>query len=308
MSLPTQSDVHVDAILTDISTAYTNANFISRGIFPVVRVAKASDKYFTFTKDFWFRDEAEVRAAGAEFPRGGYAISTATYSTDQYAFEKAVPDEVRMNADNPLAPDTEATLFVAERLRLKEERQFAADFFTTSVWGTDKTLSGTSQWSDGANSDPVGDIDTGKSTIAQNTGRDPNVLVMGRQVFDQLRQHPDILDRIKYVQKGITTIDVLASVFGVEQILVGNAIRNTAAEGVTFSGSFIWGKNALLLYVPASAGLMVPSAGYTFVWEDMRIETYRDERVRSDVVRGLLSFDQKLVGKDLGYFVSAAVA
>lgn len=308
MSLPTVNDVHVDAVLTEIATAYANAGYISRDIFPMVRVAKQSDKYFTFTKDFWFRDEAELRAPGQDVARGGYAISTSSYFADQFAFEKLIPDELRLNADNPLNPDREATLFVTDKLRLREEIAFATDFFKTGVWGTDKTLSGTSQWSDFANSDPVDDVETAKSTIAQNTGLNPNFMVMGRQVWDKLRNHPDILERIKYVQRGINTTDILAAVFGVDRILIGNSVKNTAKEGATASMAFVWGKNVLIAYVPPAAGVMVPSAGYTFIWEDMRIERYREEKIRSDVVRGLFSFDQVAVGTDLGYFISSAVA
>ena len=64
MPQPTQNQVHVDAILTNISVAYMQQqqNFIATRVFPVVPVSKQSDKFFTYTKNDWFRDEAQRRA------------------------------------------------------------------------------------------------------------------------------------------------------------------------------------------------------------------------------------------------------
>ena len=64
MAQPTPSDVHVDAILTNISVAYIQDQnyFIANKVFPSIPVEKQSDKYFKYTKGDWFRDEAAVRA------------------------------------------------------------------------------------------------------------------------------------------------------------------------------------------------------------------------------------------------------
>ena len=57
MPQPTQSQVHVDAILTNISVAYLQRaeNFIADKVFPVVPVDKQSDKFFTYDKNDWLR-------------------------------------------------------------------------------------------------------------------------------------------------------------------------------------------------------------------------------------------------------------
>ena len=68
MPQPNINSVHVDAILTNISVAYlqNQDNFIADKVFPVIPVDKKSDKYFTYTKNDWFRDEAQRRAPGTE--------------------------------------------------------------------------------------------------------------------------------------------------------------------------------------------------------------------------------------------------
>ena len=63
MPQPSVNQVHIDAILTNISVAYlqnTN-NFIADKVFPVIPVDKKSNLYFKYTKDDWFRDEAQRR-------------------------------------------------------------------------------------------------------------------------------------------------------------------------------------------------------------------------------------------------------
>jgi hypothetical protein len=318
MPQPTQSDVHVDAILTNISTAYIqNADhFIATSVFPVVPVEKQSDKYFVYTKGDWFRDEAKIRADNTESAGSGYSLSTASYYADVYAFHKDIGDQMRANADNPLNPDREATEFVTQRLMLRQEIQWVTDYFTTSVWATDVTGgSNFTRWSDFAASDPIEDIETGKETILSTTGFMPNTLVLGYQVFRKLRNHPDFVDRIKYTSANTVTTETLARYFEVDRILVARAIKNTGQEGAANSFAFTHGKHAWLGYVAPNPSIMQPSAGYVFTWRgvseglgtNIGISRFRRQELRSDRVEGQIAWDNKVVGTDLGYFFSGAV-
>jgi hypothetical protein len=223
MPQPSINSVHVDAILTNISIGYlqNQDSFIADKVFPVVPVDKKSDKFFTYTKNDWFRDEAQRRADGTESAGSGYNLSTGTYSADVFAFHKDVGDQTVANADAPLNPLREATEFVTRRLLLRKEIQFVSDFFTTGVWGTDVTgvagapSSGqTKQWSDYTSSDPINDIEEAKSDILGATGMEANTLVLGYEVFRQLKNHPDLVDRIKYTTSNTITEDMLARMFG----------------------------------------------------------------------------------------------
>lgn len=316
MSQPTANDVHVDAILTNISVAYIQeqAAYVASRIFPTVPVEKQSDKYFIYTKGDWFRDEAQLRAPATESAGSGYSLSTATYSSQVYAFHKDVDDQVRANADNPLNPDRDATTFVTQRMLLRQEIQWASDFFTTGVWANDVTP--TNLWNDYTASDPIGDVETGKATMLNSTGYLPNTLVMGYDVFRQLRNHPDIVDRVKYTSAENVTEDILARFFGVDRILVARAIKNSGAEGAANSFGSIYGKNAALYYVAPTPGLLTPSAGYTFAWRgvsdgmgaNIGITRFRMPELRADRIEAQMAWDNKVIASDLGYFFSACVA
>ena len=326
MPQPTISNVHVDAILTNVSVAYMQQaqNFIADKVFPVVPVDKKSNKYFTYAKNDWFRDEAQRRAPGTESAGGGYTLSTDSYSADVWAFHKDVDDQTLANADSPLNPLREAAEFVTSRLLLRREVQFVTDFMAAGVWGT--TASGISSaspstneftyWSDYANSDPIETIEGAKATILSTTGYEANTLVLGYEVFRKLKNHPDVIDRYKYTTANVITEDMLARLFGVDRILVAKSVKATNAEGAAGAYGFNFGKAACLLHVAPNPGLMTPSAGYIFAWTGVSgglgstigTSQFRMESLKSSRVEAEVAFDNKVVATDLGYFMTTAVA
>lgn len=313
---PDRGDLHIDALLTMLSIAYMNdpSAYIADKLFPIIPVRKQSDIVPKYDKAYWFTDEAQLRAPGTETEGSGWTVNTSdTYFSQNYGFHKDVPDEVRDNADEPFDPDADAVRFVTQKLLLRREVAWAADFFKTSVWGTD-VVGGTNftQWDDYALSDPIGDFETGRDTIHGNTAVDPSAFAVGRQVWTKMKHHPDFLERIKYTQKAVLTRDIVASLLEIGNLLVGNAIYNTAAEGQTASMSYVFGKNALLMYVTPAPALLTPSAGYTFHWNRRGgisyIRRVRDEKAQYDRIEGHTFFDQKAIATDCGYFFSGAVA
>ena len=319
MPQPTSSDVHVDAILSNISVAFLQqeVSFIAGRVFPLVPVEKQSDKFFTYTKADWFRDEAKKRAAGSESAGSGYGISTDNYFCDKFALHKDVDDDTVANSDRPLDPYGDATRFITLLCLLRREIQWAADFFTPGVWTTDKVgTTDFTKWSDYAASDPITDIEAAKESILGITGVEPNKLVLGYQVWRILKNHPDIVDRYKHVSSDSITPLMVARLFEIDELLVAKAIKNTAAEGATASFAFTAGKNALLCYSAPSPGILAPSGGYVFSWRgvsgglgfDIGIKRFRMDELESDRIEGTVAFDCKKIAADLGYFFSAAVA
>lgn len=325
MPQPNINSVHIDAILTNISVAYLQKaeNFIADKVFPIVPVEKKSDKYFVYTKNDWFRDEAQRRADATESAGSGYNLTTDTYSADVFAFHKDVGDQTIANADAPLNPLREATEFVTNRMLLRKELQFVTDFFTTGVWSEDVTgVSGTpssgetKQWSDYTSSDPIDDIEEAKSEVLSQTGMEPNTLVLGYEVFRQLKNHPDLVDRIKYTSSQTITEDMLARMFDLDRVLVAKSVRATNKEGAAEAYSFAYGKAALLAYVAPSPGLLTPSAGYTFSWTGVSggigatigVSSFRMDSLKAERVEAEMSFDNKVISADLGYFWDTIVA
>lgn len=326
MPQPTYGDVHVDAILSNISTAYMsgadNNRYVADKVFPVIPVDKKTNKYYVYPKGDWFRDEAALRAPGTESVGSGYRLSTDSYSCDVFAFHKDIDDQTRSNADSQIDLDRDATLFITQRMLLRREIQWVTDFFTTGVWGTDWTGVAAAptgnqflQWND-ANSDPVSNIEAMKTQMLSTTGYVPNTLTLGYQVFAQLKQHPAIYNRIKYTTAENITLDLLARLFELDRVFVASAVKNTANEGATNAFSFVHGKAALLTYSAPNPGLMTPSAGYSFTWTgvsdglglNVGISSFPIPALRVQRVESQMAWDNKVVATDLGIFLASAIA
>lgn len=325
MAQPTSNQVHVDAILTNASVAYIQSadNFIANKVFPIVPVDKQSDLYFKYTKEDWFRDDARVRADGTEAVTSGYGLTTDNYFADVYAIKKAVGDQTMANFDSPLDPLRDASRYTAQLLMNRMENQFVTDYVQDSIWGKDYegVASNPStdefvQWSNLANSDPIQDVELGKEQILGSTGYEANKLVLGYQAYQVLRNHPDVIDRVKYTGRDVPDTDYLAQLFGLDEVLVAKAVKNTAAEGQDGVFDFSFGKSAILVHSAPNPGLLQPSAGYSFQWRGVSeglgltvgTKQYRLEQFASTYVESQIAFDNKLVAPDLGVYFGSVVA
>lgn len=320
MPQPSLIDGHINRALTNISVAYAQSqtDFIADRVFPIVPVAKKSDSYFIYTKADWLRTEARKRAPGTESAGSGYGLSTATYTADVIAVHKDIDDQIRANVDAPIDVERDATLHVTYQILLKRELDWQTAFFATSKW-TGSTTGGDItpgvKW-DNAASTPIEDIKAQIISVAEKTGRKPNIFVPGPETWLKLSDHPDVVDRIKHTSASPVTAELFARLIGVEQVLVPMATRNTAGEGATATMDFVYGKNALLVYAPPNPGLLTPSGGYTFTWTGYlgaraggaQITQIRAPLLKVDRVEGESAYVHKLVAADVGTFFSAAVA
>lgn len=318
---PTPSDVHVNAPLTNISVAFLQdqKDFIASKVFPNVPVMKQSDRYFEYDKSNWFRSEAKVRGLSQESAGSGFDIdNTPSYNALVKALHKDVDDQLRANADAPLNMDRDASEFVTRGLLLKREKDWATKYFIDSLW-TGSTTGGditpSTLW-DASGSTPIADIRAQMTAMKKKTAFRPNKLILAEDVWTALQDNADFLDRIAITQRKIVTTELLASVLGIEEVLVAGAVENTAVEGAADAMAFMFTKDALLVYAAPRPSIMHPSAGYTFSWtgylgasaEGLRILRFRIEHLKSDRVEGEMAYDQKVVAADLGAFFDGTIS
>lgn len=323
--MPQLNQGNVDAVLSNISVAYTQdqTKFIANKVFPVINVEKKSGVFMKYNREDWNRDEAQKRADITESVGGGFDLSKDYYNADVYAFHMDIGDQAVANAMTPLQPVAEATRFVAGRLLLRQEVDFAQSFFKTGVWGTDMvghaTTAGTNQFvqfSNTAVSDPMGVIELAKEGVAAKTGYDVNTMVIGRQVLSALKNHPEIIDRIKYTSAETVTLELLARLFDVDRVFVGSSFVNTAKEGQAESLQYNFGKSILLTHSAQTPGLLTPSAGYTFAWDGVSdgsglaigTRSFYMQEKRALRVESESAWSNKIVASDLGVFLSNVVA
>ncbi len=315
------SEVHTNGPLTNISIGFIQqeSDFAAREFFPIVPSANQSNTYYEYDRTQWFRTEAARRGPGAASVGSGWDVAPTTFTVLRDAVHKKLDDPTVANADVALPLAADASRFVTRQLLLRMEIRFAAAYWATGIWTNDTTPGVT--WDDAA-STPIEDIKTRARAMLTATGYRPNKLGLGLKVFDDLSDHPDIMDRIKYTgssgNPAIADQVAMAQLFRVNSVEVLAATNNTAAEGATAVNAQINGeRQALLAYASPNPGLFQPSAGYTFVWNQapgvsnnlgFRIKQWRDEKYESDIIEGEIWYSQNVVAASLGEFFDGAVA
>ncbi|MDI3260047.1 MAG: hypothetical protein QJR02_10165 [Sinobacteraceae bacterium] len=201
-----------------------------------------------------------------------FSGTSQTDSVNDYALDDFVPqDDVeaweampKPPTGGPLSPQALATMMLTNLIELDREIRVANLVFNPASYPANQieTLSGTSQWSDYTNSNPLSDLMAALDVPLIR----PNTIVMGRQAWTVLRQHPKIVQAVEkaYVGSGVVSQQAVADLLEVKQILVGNSRLNTAKKGQTPSYARVWGKHAALLYVSElAAQTFQPSFGFT---------------------------------------------
>lgn len=298
--------------LTAIALEYRNTEMIADNVMPRVPVAKQDFKYLKHTLADGFTIPDTKVGRRAQPNQVEFSATEASASTLDYALDDSVPNEDIANAPPNYDPLGKATEYITNLLALDREQRVATATFTAGNYGSSNkvTLSGTSQWSDFTNSNPVDAILAALDVMVMRA----NIMVIGQAVWTKLRQHPKILNAIfgPGGQAGIATREQVASVLELEALYVGRAFVNSAKKGQTASLARAWGKHAALIYRDSLASA---SRGTTFAFtgqfgsriagsfEDKDIGMRGGQRVRVGE-----SVVEVLTANDLGYLFTNAVA
>lgn len=307
--MPAQARV-INPILTTAAQGYKQAGMVGMSLFPRVPVNARGGTILTFGKED-FQLYSTLRAPGSNTKRVQFGYSSGTFALEDHSLEGVVPFEIMQDAAAVPGIDmgSNAVRKVQNIIGLRLEKA-QADLATTaaSYAAANKvTLSGTSQFSH-ADSTPVETIEMAKEAVRAAIGMRPNTLVMGAAVFAALRNHPDIVDRIKYTGRDSATPELLANLFGVRSVQIGDAVYASAAGDF----SDVWGKFVVLAYTDVSgiADQGSPSYGYTYGLNGypMVEQPYQDRNAKSWVYPVGDAVSPVLASADAGYLISAAVA
>lgn len=305
---------HVDKHLTNISVNFkpTDFDLIADIILPRVPVEMMSDKYLIYNKADNFTVPRTYRGPRSKSNEVSFGSTDATYSCDEYGLRDFVTDRENKNVDAPMRKLEDAAESVTGLLLLDREIRAASVLTNTAVLTQNVTLSGTDQWSDYANSDPMANIETARAACFFK----PNLIVLSEAVFTKLKHHPDLLERVKYTERGVLTTEMLASLFEVDRVAVANAKYNTANDGQTASYGAVWGKDVVVAHVKDTPTLKSATLGYSVTATlEGGTDGYRARRYRDEARGGGgtwidvdTAMDELIVAVDCGYLIKAAVA
>ena len=308
---PAQARV-IDPVLTGVARGYEGTDFASHYLFPVVAVGQRGGKIVEFGAEA-FLEYATERAPGANIQEVNYGHTGADYALIQNALAGKVPIELLEEAGAVPGIDLGRTAILNTMQAIQRGIEIKAAGIAAKAASYDSTnkltLSGSSQWSH-KDSTPAKAVETAKEAIATGIGRDPNVLVLGQPVGRALRNHPDVVDRIKHTHPGFSgaiSNAMMAQYFDIEMV-----IEARARKGKPGDFDPIWGKVAVLAYsnVTPLAAMGSPSFGYTYRLRGYPIAepAHYDRDTRSWKYPVVTEDTPVLAGKAGGYLFSAAVA
>lgn len=280
MPQSTGRDLHIDRLLSNVAIGYFMENNIAGLIAPIVTVGKQSDVYAIYSRADALRTEDTKRSPDTEANKVTRTISSSTYYAQNYALKYGVTIEDRENADPIHRQEliNDAATYVTDKLALDWEVRVAGIVNSTSNVGSSAGVG--SEWDAAASSDPIGDMNTAMDNVQDLTGLRPNRIVMGLDAWRSLRRNDQILDRVfgSTRPQGFATINQVAGLLEVDNILVGAAYRNTAEEGLAESLAKVWGDNVTCYYAPERASRDRPSFMYSFRWAPPGLPNMQAER------------------------------
>lgn len=305
--------------LEEFDLVADRVGFIGQRVAPVIDVDVSSGKYGVIPIEQLLQEPDTQRAPGSGYSRGNFTFTQDSFATEEHGHEEPIDDRERKLYRRFFDAEVIAAQRAQDAVLRAAERRLATLIFNSTTWtGAALTTAITNEWDDATNATPVDDIDNAKQKVWDGSGLWPNAVIMNRKVFMNVRKTAQIIDRLKQqpfqdVRASQMTAAALALIFDVEEVIVAASPRNTANSGQAVSLSSIWSDEFVMVAkVARTNDIKEPCIARIMHWDEDgsevggTVETYRDENVRSDIVRSRHDVDEKVVLTEAGHLLSNA--
>ena len=292
-------------------------SLIGTRVMPILNVPVIAGQYpsFKLREGQLLKSEVKVRDPYSTFPRGTRSFTQETYTALEYGYEEAVDDTVTADVSRFFDAEVVAAKLARRKLLLAHEIRVAGQIFSTSNFTS--TAAGTAYTTANlATFDIAEDIQLALDRMISNGESTANTrVVIPYPVWTRARASTKFQNRLRGA--GIPSDTILnastqaaAEVFGVNEVLIGRAAYDSAAEGVAFSSSNVW-SNAYVWVgnvTESGAGYFGGGAGFTLNWSEygpaVGVFTYRDESIKSNIVRASHYVSEKVVNTNAGQLIA----
>ncbi|MDE2097855.1 MAG: hypothetical protein KGL39_11450 [Patescibacteria group bacterium] len=312
--------LHIQQALTNMSVGYENGAFVAEQVAPVIPTDFPSDKYWQFALEKFdvYQDDY---VPGTTMGELGWSLSSQSFTCNGHGIRGWYPSIAPSAADAVVDLDIETTENVGEAIALVEEVSLL-NTLLANLTVTDLSASGGPYQFDNPDNDPVTWFDLQKETIAAAIGKKPNALLLGRKAFRGLRNNPNLLKRfvmgttVNVMPGDMLSAKDLAAKLDLDEVIVGEAMYNTAALGKTPSLSYIWSDYAVLFFKEATPGRRKVSLAYTFRWNfnstrnqglitaggpaGLFIQKWYDQNRQRQVIDGQKFYTQQIIASGAG--------
>ncbi len=293
------------------------AGLIGTQVMPILDVPVRAGQYPTFVlkEGQLLKSDMKSRSPYSAYARGTRAFTQDTYTALEYGYEEAVDDTVELDIARFFDAETMAAKLAKRKLLLAHELRVAAKIFDNSTFtatnsGTAYTTANLATFDAGQDVQEAIDRLLAKGESVSNLA-----VVMSAGVWTRIRASTKFQNRLRGT--GLSTDTILnasqqaaAEVFGVNSVLIGRASYDTAPEGVAFSSGSIWSNASIWVgsVTQASAGYFGGGAAFTLSWAEygpaVGVSTYREEAIKSNIVRASHYVAEKVVNANAGQIVT----
>jgi len=296
-------------VLTRLAFSYKFGGFVGFSLFPIIRHPVDSGKIAIFKKQNQVSNYK--RALGALSKRIVDDVEGfKDFTINEESLERPVDDREWMNAIDPmkakLLSEKGKLKVLQNELAMSIEYRQATLATDPANFDNKDALSGTSQFSH-TDSDPIKKIEEIKQTVADEINCKPEelTLLISSPVWQVIKNHSKLLERIKYTDRGIITENIGKEIFEVKNLIIGRA---THSHGETKES--MWGNNIICCYVPETIesieepvfGATVRQEGYPIVL------SYREERSSSTVTQYKDALEPVIVNSKAGFLLQNCIA
>lgn len=296
-----------DPVLTKLAQGYHNLELIGEVLMPTVEIDKEAGKIPKFGR-LAFRLPSTVRnlrgTSNRLDPEDITAIDVALEEHDvEYAIDYREENEAIFSLRQFALNTTQDVIALG---REKEVATLALDESKYDS-GNKVTLSGTSKITS-KQADIFAMFDTGIRAVKRAIGRKPNVCVIAGDVWVALKEHPAVIEKLKYSQVAIVTPEVFAKLIGIDTVKIGEAVYEESNQLKD-----IWSDAIVLAYVaPRSTErkgtVYEPSYGYTVRRQGgLFVDTYKENGGKLEVIRTTDIHKPHLLGASAGYLIKGCL-
>lgn len=296
-----------DPVLTKLAQGYHNLELIGEVLMPTVEIDKEAGKIPKFGR-LAFRLPSTVRnlrgTSNRLDPEDITAIDVALEEHDvEYAIDYREENEAIFSLRQFALNTTQDVIALG---REKEVATLALDESKYDS-GNKVTLSGTSKITS-KQADIFAMFDTGIRAVKRAIGRKPNVCVIAGDVWAALKEHPAVIEKLKYSQVAIVTPEVFSKLIGIDTVKIGEAVYEESNQLKD-----IWSDAIVLAYVaPRSTErkgtVYEPSYGYTVRRQGgLFVDTYKENGGKLEVIRTTDIHKPHLLGASAGYLIKGCL-
>jgi len=273
------------------------AMFIGRAVAPVFPTVESAGNFPVFCRESFKKPVATNRTEGGAYNRVETVFGSGTFLCEEHGLEEPVDDRRRRRYARYFNAEEEAAKHIRYLLLLDKEIRAAAISLGNANFTTHTP---SVVWSTAASAVPLNDLMGGCETLEDSCGlpRSEYTLIIPRADKIEFLGTAQITNKSQYTYPGLIPAQLqnaqIASMLGIKQVLSPGGAYDSTEEGVAESMSQIWTAGAVMLCVLANPGesMETPSAFRTMVYAEggededgLIVESYRDERVRGEVVR-----------------------